>query len=121
MEGIAKIKNAYAQVYLAQGDLANAAAAVNEAIALFQQMHSFRLGEADLTLAAIALAQQRPAAARQHALDAGNIFTPIEYYRYGETLLMSARAHFALKNYTEIAKLGLKCLKNEAERLINSP
>ena len=59
----ALLKNTYAQVYLAQGDLDKATASVNEAIALFQQMNSYRLGEAYLTLAAIELAQRQPAAA----------------------------------------------------------
>ena len=42
------LKDAYAQVYLAQGDLDKAEISLNEAIALFQQMRSYRLGEAIL-------------------------------------------------------------------------
>ena len=116
MEGIAKLKDAYAQVYLAQGDLEQATASVNEAIALFQQMNSFRLGEAYVTLAAIELAQRQPAAALQHAVDAGNIFKAIEYYRYGETVLMEARAHFALKQYADM-QTRLKAAAAEFKRL----
>ena len=110
------LKDAYAQVYLAQGDLAKATASVNEALALFQQMNSYRLGEAQLTLASIELARQQPAAALQHAIDAGNIFKAIEYYRYGETVLMEARAHFALKNYADM-QMRLKAAAAEFKRL----
>ena len=115
-EATAMLKDAYAQVYLAQGDLEQATASVNEAIALFQQMNSFRLGEAYLTLAAIELAQRQPAAALQHAVDAGNIFKAIEYYRYGETVLMEARAHFALKQYADM-QTRLKAAAAEFKRL----
>jgi len=110
------LKDAYAQVYLAQGDLAKATASVNEAIALFRQMNSFRLGEADLTLAAIELAQQRPAAALQHALDAGNIFKAIEYYRCGEAILWEAKALFALRRFAD-AQARLKVAAVEFKRL----
>ena len=101
LEGIAMLKDAYAQVYLAQGDFAKAEISLNKAIALFQQMRSFRLGEADLTLAALRLAQNQPDAALQAAADAHKIFQEIEYYRLGETILWEAKSRLALRHFPE--------------------
>ena len=95
------LKDAYAQVYLAQGDLAKAETSLNEAIALFQQMNSFRLGEADLTLAGLRLTQNQPDAALQAAADAHKIFQEIEYYRLGEAILCEAKSHLALRHFPE--------------------
>ena len=102
IEGIALLKDAYAHVYLAQGEFAKAETSLNEAIALFQQMNSFRLGEADLTLAALRLAQNQPDAALQAAADAHKIFQEIEYYRLGEAILWEAKSHLALRHFSEI-------------------
>jgi tetratricopeptide (TPR) repeat protein len=101
LEGIAMLKDAYAQVYLAQGEFAKAETSLNEAIALFQQMNSFRLGEADLTLAALRLAQNQPDAALQAAADAHKIFQEIAYYRLGEVILWEAKSHLALRHFPE--------------------
>ena len=101
MERTAMLKDAYAQVYLAQGEFDKAESSLNEALALFQQMHSFRLGEADLTLAALRLAQNQPAAALQAAADAHKIFQEIEYYRLGEAILWEAKSHLALRHFPE--------------------
>ena len=101
MERTAMLKDAYAQVYLAQGEFAKAETRLNEAIALFQQMNSFRLGEADLTLAALRLAQNQPDAALQAAADAHKIFQEIEYYRLGEAILWEAKSHLALRHFPE--------------------
>ena len=100
-EAIALLKDAYAQVYLAQGDFAKAETSLNEAIALFQQMNSFRLGEADLTLAALRRAQNQPDAALQAAAEAHKIFQEIEYYRIGEAILWEAKSHLALRHFSE--------------------
>ena len=116
MEGIAMLKDAYAQVYLAQGDLEKAESSLNEAIALFQQMNSFRLGEADLTLAALRLAQGQPSAALEAASAARKIFTDIEYYRAGEAILWQAKALFALRRFPD-AQTRLKESAAEFKRL----
>ena len=116
LDGIALMKNAYAQVYLAQGDLAKAESSLNEAIALFQQMNSFRLGEADLTLAALRLAQGQPSAALEAASAARKIFTEIEYYRAGEAILWQAKALFALRRFPD-AQTRLKESAAEFKRL----
>ncbi|GAK56567.1 hypothetical protein U27_03529 [Candidatus Vecturithrix granuli] len=99
LEAIAMLKDAYAQAYLAQGELDKAEISLNEAIALFQQMRSFRLGEADLTLAALRLAQNQPDAALEAASAARKIFTEIEYYRCGEAILSEAKSHLALRDF----------------------
>ena len=109
-EGIAVLKDAYAQVYLAQGDLEKSESSLNEAIALFQQMNSYRLGEADLTLAALRLAQGQPSAALEAASAARKIFTDIEYYRAGEAILWQAKALFALRRFPD----AQTCLKESA-------
>jgi tetratricopeptide (TPR) repeat protein len=88
------------------GDLEKAETSLNEAIALFQQMHSFRLGEADLTLAALRLAQGNPSAALTAAQEAARIFTEIEYYRRGEARLWEAKCQLALRN-AQAARAGL--------------
>ena len=93
------LKDAYAQVYLAQGEFEKSETSLNEALALFQQMNSFRLGEADLTLAALRLAQNQPAAALQAAADAHKIFKEIAYYRLGEAILYEAKSHLALRHF----------------------
>ena len=116
MEGIAMLKDAYTQVYLAQGDLEKAETSLNEAIALFQQMNSFRLGEADLTLAALRLAQCQPSAALEAASAARKIFTDIEYYRAGEAILWQAKALFALRRIPD-AQTRLKESAAEFKRL----
>ena len=115
-EGVAMLKDAYAQVYLAQGDLEKAESSLNEAIALFQQMNSYRLGEADLTLAALRLAQGQPAAALEAASAARKIFTEIEYYRTGEAILWQAKALFALRRFPD-AQTRLKESAAEFKRL----
>ena len=101
MEASALLKDAYAQVYLAQCELAKAETSLNEAIALFQQMNSFRLGEAELTLAALRLAQNQPDAALQAAAAAHKIFQEIEYYRLGEAILWEAKSRLALRHFPE--------------------
>ena len=110
------LKDAYAQVYLAQGDLEKAESSLNEAMALFQQMNSFRLGEADLTLAALRLAQGQPSAALEAASAARKIFTEIEYYRAGEAILWQAKALFALRRFPD-AQTRLKESAAEFKRL----
>ncbi len=116
MEATAMLKDAYAQVYLAQGGLEKAESSLNDAIALFQQMHSFRLGEADLTLAALRLAQGQPSAALEAASAARKIFAEIEYYRAGEAILWQARASFALRRFPD-AQTRLKESAAEFKRL----
>ena len=110
------LKDAYAQVYLAQGNLDKAESSLNEAIALFQQMNSYRLGEADLTLAALLLAQGQPSAALEAASAARKIFTEIEYYRAGEAILWQAKALFALRRFQD-AQSRLKEAAAEFKRL----
>ena len=101
MEHTAVLKNTYAQAYLAQGDIEKAKDALNIATSIFQQTNSFRLGEADLTLAALRLAQNQPDAALQAAADAHKIFQEIEYYRLGEAILWEAKSRLALRHFPE--------------------